>query len=338
MAQERLFGWGFIGASNIAKRMQGAINDLPGNKVVAVMSSSQGRAEAYAAENGIPRAYSSLQAILADPQVDAVYISTTNELHHSQTIAAAQAGKHVLCEKPLALSIDQGQEMIQACRKAGVVLGTCHHLRNLVAHRIMRQKIEAGEIGQLLAVRIAHAVYLNPALQTWRLNRPEAGGGVILDITVHDADTLRFVTQDEVETVTALTAQQGLASGPVEDGVMGVMRMKSGLLVQFHDAFTVRHASTGFAVYGTEGSLVGEGVMNQHQAMRLTLRRGDQSEEIDLGPREVLYPKTVEAFYRATQGQGQPVTTGEDGLRSLAVALATRESAVTGRAFSPRYE
>lgn len=337
MAQDRPFGWGFIGASNIARRMLGAINNLAGNKVVAVMSSRQDRAEAYAAENGIPKAYSSLESLLADPEIDAVYISTTNELHHPQTLAAAQAGKHVLCEKPLALSMEQAQEMLQGCRAAGVVLGTNHHLRNLAAHRIMRQKIAAGEIGQPLAVRIAHGVYLNPALQTWRLNRPDAGGGVILDITVHDADTLRFVTQDEVETVTALTAQQGLASGEVEDGVMGVLRMKSGVLVQFHDAFTIRHAATGFEVYGTEGALIGEGVMNQHQSMRLTLRRGEQFEEIDLGPREVLYPKTVEAFYRATQRQGQPVTTGEDGLRSLAIALAVRESAATGRVVNVRY-
>jgi 1,5-anhydro-D-fructose reductase (1,5-anhydro-D-mannitol-forming) len=317
--------------------MLGAINNQPGNKVVAVMSSSLERARAYAAETGIPRAYDSLDTILADPEVDAVYISTTNELHHSQTLAAARAGKHVLCEKPLALSLEEALEMVQACRAAGVVLGTNHHLRNLAAHRIMRRLIATGAIGQPLAVRIAHAVYLPPHLQTWRLNRAEAGGGVILDITVHDADTLRFVSQDEVETVTALSVQQGLASGEVEDGVMGVMRLGSGVLVQFHDAFTVRHASTGFEVYGTEGSLIGEGVMNQNQAMRLFLRRGDNSEAIELGPRESIYSKTVEAFYRATQGQGRPVTTGEDGLRSLAIALAVRESASTGRAVNPRY-
>ena len=99
---------------------------------------------------------------LADPAVDIVYVSTTNELHRPQTLAAAAAGKHVLCEKPLALTVAEAREMVAACRAAGVVMGTNHHLRNAATHRAMRDAIAAGRIGRPLFARVFHAVYLPP--------------------------------------------------------------------------------------------------------------------------------------------------------------------------------
>ena len=192
------FGWGLIGASTIAREwVIGAIRAQPGAEVAAVMSSSAARGADYAKANGIAKAYDSLDALLADPKVDAVYISTTNELHKEQTLAAAAAGKHVLCEKPLAMTVADARQMVAGCRNAGVVLGTNHHLRNAASHGAIRAAIRAGRIGTPLSARVFHAVYLPPHLQGWRLDRPDAGGGVILDITVHDADTLRFVLGDD---------------------------------------------------------------------------------------------------------------------------------------------
>jgi 1,5-anhydro-D-fructose reductase (1,5-anhydro-D-mannitol-forming) len=326
-------GWGLIGASDIARtRMIEAIRAQPDSDVVAVMSSDAERARRYAVENAIPRAYHTLDTILADPRVDVVYISTTNELHHPQTLAVARAGKHVLCEKPLALTLEDARAMVAACQSAGIVIGTNHHLRNAATHRTLRRLIADGAIGKPLAARVFHAVALPPRLQGWRINRPEAGAGVILDITVHDADTLRFVLDDEVEEVTALSAQQGLAAGALEDAVMGVMRFSGGLLAQFHDAFTIAHAGTGFEIHGTDGSLFGEAVMTQDPTGRIVLRRGDQREEIDVGERENLYVRAVRNFNQAVRGTGQPSATGEDGIRSLAIGLAVREAARTGQA------
>src|SRR5690242_3556962 len=233
MTETSTLGWGLIGASDIAQtRMIPAIQARPDSRVVAVMSSDAERGRAYAERNGIARAYDTVDALLDDPAVDVVYISTTNDLHHAQTLAAARARKHVLCEKPLALSVHAAQEMVDACRAAGVVMGTNHHLRHAPTHRTLRRLIAEGAIGTPLAVRVFHAVYLPPRLQGWRINAPASGGGVILDITVHDADTLRFVLQDEAVEVTALAAQQGLAAGMLEDAVMGVMRFGRGTLVQ----------------------------------------------------------------------------------------------------------
>src|SRR5246500_4579992 len=220
--------WGLIGASDIAKtRMIPAIRSRPDSTITGVLSSSAERAKSYAAENSIPKAYHKLDDFLQDPEIDVVYVSTTNELHAAQAIAAAKAGKHILSEKPLALTLADAEAMVSTAKEKGVVFGTNHHLRNAVTHRTMRQLIKEGVIGKPLAARVFHAVYLPPHLQGWRVNRPEAGGGVILDITVHDADTLHFLLDDDVQDVIARSAQQGVGQGDLADAVMGVMYFRN---------------------------------------------------------------------------------------------------------------
>ncbi len=118
--------------------------------------------------------------------------------------------------------------MVAQCRNRGVVMATNHHLRNAATHRAMRDAIKAGRIGKPLFARVFHAVYLPPHLQGWRIERPAAGGGVVFDITVHDADTLRFVLDDEPQSVVAMTSQGGMGQAGLEDGVMGVIRFSNG--------------------------------------------------------------------------------------------------------------
>src|ERR1700692_4508359 len=208
MTNSKKLGWGLIGASDIAKtRMIEAINGQPDSVVVAVMSTSEERAKRYAAENGIPRFYSSVEGALADPEVNVVYIITTNERQKQEVTLAARSGKHVLCEKPLALTVPEAREMVETCNQTHVVFGTNHHLRNAVTHRALRRLIKEGAIGKPLAARVFHAVYLPPRLQGWRLDKPEAGGGVILDITVHDADALHFALDDDAEDVVAFSGE-----------------------------------------------------------------------------------------------------------------------------------
>jgi 1,5-anhydro-D-fructose reductase (1,5-anhydro-D-mannitol-forming) len=339
MSDRKKLGWGLIGASDIAKtRMIEAINGQPDSVVVAVMSSSEERARRYAADNGIPRHYASVEALLADSEVNVVYISTTNERHRSEVTLAAKSGKHVLCEKPLALTMSDAREMLEACKQAHVVLGTNHHLRNAITHRALRRLIKEGAIGKPLAARVFHAVYLPPRLQGWRLDKPEAGGGVILDITVHDADALHFALDDDAEEVIALSGRQGLAQSGLEDAVMGAIRFRSGLLAQFHDAFTIKHTRTGFEVHGSEGSLFGEDVMTQEPQGRVFLQRENKMrEEVNLGSHENLYAHQVRHFNAAVNGQGTPFATGQDGLRSLAVATAVLESTKSGQRVAVRY-
>jgi 1,5-anhydro-D-fructose reductase (1,5-anhydro-D-mannitol-forming) len=331
-------GWGLIGASTIAREwMVDAIRAQPGHEVVAVMSTDSQRGRTFAAENRIPASYAELAALLADPRVHAVYISTTNELHKAQTLAAAAAGKHVLCEKPLAVTLADAREMVASCKRAGVAMGTNHHLRNAATHRRMRELIQSGAIGKPLFARVFHAVYLPPHLQGWRLTTPGAGGGVILDITVHDADTLRFLLGSEPVEATALSQQAGMAQSALEDGVMAVLRFDNGVLAQLHDAFTVKHAGTGLEVHGTEGSIVARNVMTQKPAGEVILRNAGGESQIAV-EHENLYARGLRAFAAAIAGKGTPSASGEDGVRSLATALAVLESARTGRCIPVRYE
>ena len=322
--------WGLIGASNIAREwVIGAIR-ATGGEVVSVMSSNAERARDYAAANGIAKSTTELATLLGD-DIDAVYISTTNELHRDQTIAAARAGKHVLCEKPLALSLADAHAMRNACRDAGMVMGTNHHLRNAGTHIAMRDAIAAGRIGTPLAARVFHAVYLPPFLQGWRIDKPEAGGGVILDITVHDADTLRFVLGDDPVEAIAAMQNGGMGQAGLEDAVMGVLRFKSGLIAQFHDAFTAKFAGTGFEVHGTEGSLFGRDVMTQKPVGTVTLRTANGEEQLTTDPTN-LYERALGNFHAAIAGRGTPSASGEDGIWSLATGLAVQQAARTGRA------
>ncbi len=322
-------GWGLIGASNIASaHMIGAIRAQAGHAVVAVASNSAERAHAFAAAHSIAAAYASPQALLADPAVQAVYISTTNELHLEQVLAAAAAGKHVLCEKPLALSLADALAMVAACREAGVVMATNHHLRNAATHRKIRELVRAGAVGKPLFARVFHAVHLPPHLRGWRLDKPQAGGGVILDIAVHDADTLRFLLGAEPVEAVAMTQASGMASAGLEDGVMAVLRFDNGVLAQLHDAFTVAHAGTGIEIHGDAGSIVGRNVMTQQPVGEVLLRTpaGEQAVPV---VHENLYVRGVAAFCAAMQGLGPPAASAEDGVRSLAVALAIAEACRT---------
>jgi 1,5-anhydro-D-fructose reductase (1,5-anhydro-D-mannitol-forming) len=323
-------GWGLIGASTIAREyMIDAIRAQAGHDVVAVMSSSAERAKAFAAENRIESACDSLDVLLADPSVRVVYVSTTNELHRPQVLAAAKAGRHVLCEKPLALTVEDAADMVRACREAGVVMATNHHLRNAATHRKIRELIRGGAIGRPLFARVFHAVFLPPHLQGWRLDKPQAGGGVILDITVHDIDTLRFLLDAEPVEAVGIAQSASMAREGLEDGAMSVVRFDNGVLAQLHDAFTLKHAGHGIEIHGDAGSVIGRNVMSQRPVGEVVLRN-DAGEQVVPVEHEGLYVRGVGAFCAALQGNGTPAATGEDGVRSLAAAIAVADACRAG--------
>jgi 1,5-anhydro-D-fructose reductase (1,5-anhydro-D-mannitol-forming) len=320
--------WGLVGATTISREWMIAAIRAAGGEIAGVMSTNAERGQKYAAEFGIPLATTSLEKLF--DSCDAVYVATTNDLHYAQVLAAAAAKKHVLCEKPLALTLAEAREMVAACKAAGVVLGTNHHLRNAATHRAMRQAIAEGRVGRPLFARVCHAVCLPEHLQGWRIKDPTTGAGVVMDITVHDSDTLRFVIGDEPEVVTAMIQHAGMGDGAIEDGVMGIVRFRSGLLAHFHDAFTCRYTRTAFEVHGSEGSLFGLDCMTQRPIGTVTLRNA-QGETLLPLDQDNLYERSVRAFHKAIRGEGAPSATGEDGVRSMATALAALESAHLGR-------
>lgn len=333
---EVTLNWALIGASTIAAEyMIQAIRALPGGTIQRVVSSSPKWAAEYAARHQIPSWGTDLQVALADPKVDAVYISTTNEKHFPQALAAIAAGKHVLCEKPIGMTLEEASEMVRVAQRKGVVFATNHHLRCAGSHRAIRALVEQGRIGRVLSMRVHHAVYLPPHLQGWRLDDPAAGGGVIPDITVHDADTVRFhLGEDPVEVVAQMT-ESGLGRG-VEDSCMSVWSMPSGTQVFAHDSFTHRFAGSGLEIHGTEGSIFGRGIMTQKPVGEIELVTAEGRERVPY-PNYDLYTQGIMDFDAAVAGKGRPAADGIDGLKSLAVALAVRESARTGRKFRVDY-
>lgn len=323
--------WGLIGASTIAREWVIDAIRATGGDVVSVMSSDAGRGKAYAAEQNIPKSVTLLEDLVGDPAINAVYISTTNDLHCRQALAAAKAGKHILCEKPLAISLDEARSMVKAADEAGVVIATNHHLRNAATHSVMREAIKAGRIGTPLSARVFHAGYLPQHLQGWRLEKPEAGGGAILDLTVHDVDTLRFVLDSDPIEAIAFSQAGGMGKAGLEDAVMGVLRFENGVIAQFHDGFTTKFAESGFEVHSTEGSLIGRNVMSQHPVGTVTLRDAGGDHELRLDHNN-LYEAVISAFNTAVAGKGKPSATGEDGIWALAAGVAVGEAARTGRA------
>jgi 1,5-anhydro-D-fructose reductase (1,5-anhydro-D-mannitol-forming) len=321
--------WGLVGATIIGREwMVDAIRQA-GGEIVSVMSRDAERGRRYADEFGIPESTTELDRLLE--RCDAVYISTTNERHRDECIAAAAAGRHVLCEKPLATSLEAAQAMVEACRKAGVVMATNHHLRNAATHRASREAIAAGRIGRPLAARVLHGGRLPDHLHGWRLKDPRAGAGVILDLTVHDSDLLRFILQDEPERVLTTAQNGGLAAPGIEDAAMHLLTFRSGLIAQIYESFTTRYVRTSVEVHGTEGSLIAMDCMAQAPGGTVVLRTAAGEETLPL-MQENYYVRGVRAFHDAIAGRGAPPATGEDGVRSLAVALAALRSAASGAA------
>ncbi|MEM1363605.1 MAG: Gfo/Idh/MocA family oxidoreductase [Pseudomonadota bacterium] len=318
--------WGLIGASRIASGyMIDAFRSAPGGEVTAVLSSDPTRGQAYAEEHGIAQSYTDLGQLLSEPETDAVYISTTNEKHHEQALSAITAGKHVLCEKPLAMSLANAVEMVEAAKEKGVVFATNHHLRNAGSHLAIQDLIAEGRIGDVLSARVFHAVNLPEHLRGWRINNPGAGGGVIPDIVVHDADTIRFHLGEDPVRVSAQAAASGLGDG-VEDSVMSVWSMPSGVMVQTHESFTHGFAGTGIEFHGTKGSIVARNVMTQQPIGEIQITDAAGTQSVTFSEHN-LYHRAVGKFYDAVAGTGTPSADGVDGIKSLAVALAVAKAA-----------
>ena len=334
---EEIVNWALIGASTIASQyMISAIRAQASAEVTWVVSGSRERAVEYARDHRIANATSDLEDALGDQATDAVYISSTNEKHHAQAMAAIAAGKHILCEKPLATSLDNAIEAVRAAESAGVVFATNHHLRCAGSHRAVRSLVRDGRIGKVLSLRIFHAVHLPENLRGWRLDNPQAGGGVIPDLTVHNADVARFILGEDPQMVSAQMGISGLGQG-VEDSAMSVWRMPSGAMVMSHESFTHPFAGQGIEVHGTEGSIFARGVLGQDPVGAIELVTGAGREPVPFDDHDI-YAESVRQFCDAVAGKGAPAATGVDGVKSLTVALAVREAALTGQRQTITYE
>ena len=321
--------WALVGASKIAADfMINALKSVDDGKIDWVVSGAANHAKRFALAHEISNVATDIGMMLADPVVEAVYISSTNDKHFAQAMACIAARKHVICEKPLAMTLADASAIVDAATAAGVMFATNHHLRCSGSHRAIRDIIVSGRIGRVLSLRIHHAVLLPPQLQEWRVNDANAGGGVIADITVHDVDCARFLMGEDPVSVVAQSGVSGMGVG-VEDSVMSVWMMPSGAMVTSHESFTHPFAGSGIEVHGTNGSVFACGVMTQQPVGQIEMVTGAGRELIPFSDHN-LYVQAVRQFVDAVAGRGQPAADGMDGVKSLAVAFAVREAALSG--------
>jgi 1,5-anhydro-D-fructose reductase (1,5-anhydro-D-mannitol-forming) len=317
--------WALIGASDIAAtRLLPAIRAV-GDTAVVVRSGDAGHAAAWARLHGVEDSVTDLQAALERDDVDAVYVSSVNASHREHVEAAAAAGKHVLAEKPLALSLADAVAMVETCRAAGVVMATNHHLPASPTHRTLKRAVADGLVGDVRAVRVHYAVQLPARLAGWRIDDP-VGGGVVLDISIHDAAAVAAILGTRPLEVTAVGQNQDNSPDGPFDAVLTDAVWEGGVLVQTHDAYNNAHLPTSLHVLGTEGALVADDCNSQLPVGGVALWRDNVAEPLDVGTRDDLYQVTVRAFGDAVRGEGQVLISGEDGVRSLAFSLAVLES------------
>jgi predicted dehydrogenase len=195
--------WGILGCAAIAKRsVVPGIHKSQTGIVAAIASRDEAKARETAKDLNIPVAYGSYEALLQDPDIDAVYIPLPNHLHKEWTIRAAQAGKHVLCEKPIALNAQEAQEMVDACAKAGVHLAEAFMYRHHPRYQLIKEIIRSGEIGDIRGIHGTFTFNNAHSKQNVRFHK-HMGGGSIYDVGCYPINAARFILEREPEAATA---------------------------------------------------------------------------------------------------------------------------------------
>jgi xylose dehydrogenase (NAD/NADP) len=276
--------------------------------VVAVASRDAARAGSYAREHGIERAHSSYEALLADPDVDAVYVSLPNSLHVDWSIRALEAGKHVLCEKPLARSPEEVERAFDASGRAGRVLIEAfmyrHHPQTAAVARLVADRA----IGRLRLVRASFTFPLSDEANI-RM-RPELGGGALMDVGCYCVSGSRLVA-GEPERV---SAEAVVGASGVDVTFHGTMRFADGVVAQFDASFELQHRQR-LELFGEAGSLVVEAPWRVDWGGRVLLVRGGGSEEVPVEDADAdAYRLELDDLAEAASGRRQPLLGREDAL------------------------
>ncbi|HEY9283280.1 MAG TPA: Gfo/Idh/MocA family oxidoreductase [Pyrinomonadaceae bacterium] len=327
--------WGVLGAAKIAvEKVIPAMQRGEWSAVAAVASRDSERARRVADALGVARAYGSYEELLADPEIEAIYNPLPNHLHLPWSVAAAEAGKHVLCEKPIGMNAAEARELLRARDRAGVKIQEAFMVRTHPQWLGARAVIDSGRIGELRAATCVFS-YFNRDPADIR-NRVETGGGALLDIGCYPVNLSRFV----------FNAEPSRVSGHVErDPESGVDRLTSAVL-DFGGAAAAFTCSTQLAPYqrvqffGTRGRVEVEVPFNapNDRPTRILIAGDDGRVEAREFPACDQYTIQGDLFSRAVrEGAEQPVPL-EDALANMAVIDAVFRSAESGRWEAPAAE
>ena len=334
MTQES-FGWGIVGLGGMARRMVSAIARASNAHLAAVASRDVVKAQSFAEEHGNARAYGDYDAMLGDQSVQVVYVCTPNVLHAEQSIAALRAGKHVLVEKPMALTVADAESMVEVARSANRTLGVGFHLRHHAVHREIKRLLDAGTAGQPIFTSALWGMY-NPTLHLqihrWQMQHAIAGAGSLMGIGVHEVDLLPWLLGQPIVEVSAL-ADGPSDLYPVEFLTTVSLRFETGVLGQFTCSRRLPNGTNSVLIYGSDQRIEGHETLSMEPVGQLRIVRGTSATETRL-PIVDPYQVEVEAFGQSLV-DGMPFeASGDDGVRSVAVTVAIVESIHTGKAVS----
>ena len=263
-------GWAIISTGlHVDNKIAPAITATPEAELVAIYSRDQGRAEACAQKHGAKAAYSDMRALLQDSRVQAVFIASPNALHAQHAVQAAQAGKHVLAEKPMTTTLEDAIAMVRTCREQRVKLGVGYHLRQHPGHRETRRLIAAGTLGTValaqgqwgFGVRGQDGPPRHTGLRQW-WDEPAMIGyaSTMMGTGVHVVDLLRFVLGQEVTEVAAISDGQ-TAQRPLEQVLAMALRFDGGTIATVCCGRRLPDSRNDLTVYGSLGRIVGAGAL-----------------------------------------------------------------------------
>jgi len=316
--------WGLLSTARINRSLIPPLKASPRNELAAVASRSAAQAQSYAAEWGIPEAHGSYEDLLADPSIDVLYNPLPNHLHASWTIRAAEAGKHVLCEKPLALSVAEVDAIEAAARANTVVVAEAFMYRHHPRTMQVRQRIQSGEIGALQLIRGGFTFPLSdPDNVRWD---PEMGGGGLWDVGCYPLSFARYVVGQEPLEV---FGQQVTGPTGVDVSFTALLRFPGDILCQFDAGIR--------SPFRMEMSFVGsEGIMNlpvpfkPTEQSEILIVRGEEEERIPVsGPS--LYLGEIEDLADAVLSGTPSRVTLSDSRNNIAVLTALFQSARENR-------
>jgi len=313
--------WGFLSTAKINDKLLPGAMESDRVDVIGVASRDAGRAEAYAREREIERAYGSYEALLADPDVEAIYISLPNSLHVEWSIRALEAGKHVLCEKPLSRRPEDVERAFDVAKKADRILMEAFMYRHNPQTRRLKELVDAGAIGRLRLIRAAFSFPLDDA-ENVRLDASLDGGG-LMDVGSYCVSGARFLAGEPEH----VHGEQVLGESGVDVLFTGTMRFSGDVLAQF-DCGLVLPVRDELEAIGEEGSIFLDDPWHC-KSPALELRTESGVEEIAVGAADS-YRLQLENMSEAIRGRAEPLLARRDALGQVRAIEALYRSAAEG--------
>jgi predicted dehydrogenase len=303
--------WGLIGCGDIAqRRVAPALTESPQSELAAVSRANPDLLDEFANRFRVEHRFADWQELVKSEHIDAVYVATPINLHAEQAIAAADAGKHVLCEKPMALNVADCDRMIDAAKANNVKLGIAYYRQFYPVVARMKEVIDSGEIGKPIFVQVNAFEWFNPPpsdSRSWLLKPEISGGGPMFDFGCHRIQILLHLF-GPVQTVKATTSK-ALFDREVEDTAIASFKFAGGTLATVTVSHAISEPRDTFVVWGSEGSIVVD-VLNQGNILIRT--RTDARTEPH-PPALNIHQPLIDDFARAIIDNRQPLVTGEAG-------------------------